>query len=224
MPGAAIVVSAYMAKQSASKSSRMAAAGTAAGIAQREKFFEIGREQLAPYVEIGTEALGKIRSVFLEGNMDEFFESPDYQFNLEQGEQALERKQAAKGSRFGGGSIKEALKFSQGLASGEFNNFFNRLKSLADTGQAAAAGVATTAAGAGQSIASMTQAGGNTQAEIEMARSRGEQQTVGNVVSLAQYNDMLKRLNPEGQPIARQPAGRADNAPSNTRTWLEATN
>lgn len=208
MPAAvATVAAAYMSSRSAKSAARMSLAGTREGIAQRERFFQLGREQLAPYVEVGTEALNKIRSVFLEGNMDEFYDSPDYQFSLEQGEQALERKQSASGSRFGGGAIKEALKFSQGLASGEFNNFFNRLKSLADMGGNAAAGVANTAADAGQSIASMTTAGANTQAEIEMARNRANQGTVSNLTSLYQYNQMLDRLNPQqtNQPMNAQP-------------------
>lgn len=46
---------------------------------------------------------------------------PGYQFNLQQGEQALARQQAAKGNYFSGAALKEAQKFGQGLADNTFN-------------------------------------------------------------------------------------------------------
>lgn len=211
MPAAAaVVVSAYMSSQSAKSASRMALAGTREGIAQRERFFQIGREQLAPYVEAGNEALEKIKSIFLEGNMDEFYESPDYQFNLEQGEKALERKQGQKGSRYGGGAIKEALKYAQGNASGEFNNFFNRLKSISDAGQNAAAGVATTANSVGAGIAQMNQQSGVNQGNIALNQGQSMNQAIqgglSNYTTQQSYNDMMAQINqPTAQPTT-QPA------------------
>lgn len=51
---------------------------------------------------------------------------PGYQFRLQQGEEGIERSQAARGGRFGGAALKELERFRQGLASQEFNNFTNR--------------------------------------------------------------------------------------------------
>lgn len=67
---------------------------------------------------------------------------PSYQFRLGQGQQALERSQAAKGM-LGSGNILQALQdYGQGMASTEYQNQYNRLLPLtgATTGSPAAAG------------------------------------------------------------------------------------
>lgn len=66
-----------------------------------------------------------------------FFASPDYQFNLEQGQQAIDRSAAARGGLLSGRAVKEGTRFASGLASGEFGNYFNRLANLAGIGQTA---------------------------------------------------------------------------------------
>ena len=179
MPAAAVslIGTAYAASSSASASksaSRTLAQGTADTLAQQEKFFNIAQENLAPYREMGTEAVDKMRSVFIEGNMDEFYESADYKFNLEQGEQALSRKQSAAGSQYGGAALKEALQYSQGVASNEYGNFFNRLNSMTQTGQAAAAGTASAAMQTGASTGQTIQSGAVNQANIGMQGAQSE--------------------------------------------------
>lgn len=51
---------------------------------------------------------------------------PGYQFQLQQGEQALERGQAARGKVFSGEALKAAQDYGQGLASTSFNEANNR--------------------------------------------------------------------------------------------------
>jgi len=51
---------------------------------------------------------------------------PGYQFNLSQGNQALDRQQLAKGGYFSGNALKEAQTFGQGLADNTYNTAFNR--------------------------------------------------------------------------------------------------
>lgn len=55
-----------------------------------------------------------------------FEQDPGFQFRQQQGEQALERSQAAQGGRVSGESLKALSEFNQGLASQEFQNFQNR--------------------------------------------------------------------------------------------------
>lgn len=51
---------------------------------------------------------------------------PGYQFQLQQGEQALARSQAARGNLFSGSALKAAQDYGQGLAGTSFDNANNR--------------------------------------------------------------------------------------------------
>lgn len=63
-----------------------------------------------------------------------FYESPDYQFALQQGQLGIDRTQSARGNLFSGGAGKELNRFNSGLASQQFGNYTNRLASLAGIG------------------------------------------------------------------------------------------
>lgn len=121
-----------------------------------------------------------------------FKESPDYQFRLKEGENALMRGQAARGKLLSGEGVKEGLNFASNLASGEFGNFMtraggywsdyaNRLAAIAGVGQTATnQGVA-----AGQNFASntgnMLMAGGANQANAMLAGGAIQAGGFGNI-------------------------------------------
>lgn len=84
-------------------------------------------------------------------SLSDFQQSPDYQFNLQQGQMAIDKAANAKGNLYAPQTLQDISKFSQGLASNEFmnaynmfnqdnNNLFGRLNSLSGAGQSAAAG------------------------------------------------------------------------------------
>lgn len=58
-------------------------------------------------------------------SMADFIASPDYQFRLEQGQNAIDRAGSARGNFYSGGALKEAAKFGSDLAAGEYNNARN---------------------------------------------------------------------------------------------------
>src|SRR5262249_15311890 len=51
---------------------------------------------------------------------------PGFQFRLKQGQQALERSAAARGSLLTGGTMKDLTNYAQDYASNEYNNVYNR--------------------------------------------------------------------------------------------------
>lgn len=53
-------------------------------------------------------------------------EDPGYQFRLQQGQKAIERAAAAKGGRLGGSTLKELMRYGQGLASEEAGESYGR--------------------------------------------------------------------------------------------------
>jgi hypothetical protein len=72
---------------------------------------------------------------------------PSYGFRFAEGQKALERSAASKGTLLTGGTLKALAAYGQGLASTEFGNIFNRNYQLAGLGLNAA----QSAAGAGSS-------------------------------------------------------------------------
>lgn len=70
--------------------------------------------------------------------MGQFFQSPDYQFRMNEAMRALTARNAALGIQDSGAAQKAALQQSGNLASGEFNNYANRLSAMAGVGQTAA--------------------------------------------------------------------------------------
>lgn len=72
------------------------------------------------------------------GNLSSFFQSPDYQFRQNEQVRALTARNAALGIQDSGAAQRSALEYSGNLASGEFNNYANRLSALAGVGQTAA--------------------------------------------------------------------------------------
>lgn len=73
------------------------------------------------------EALSKYQPyVDAKFNPGDLTQDPGYQFRLQQGEQAIGRQQAAKGSYFSGGALKAAQDYGQGLADSTYNDAYNR--------------------------------------------------------------------------------------------------
>lgn len=82
-------------------------------------------------------------------NLSAFWASPDYQFRLDEAMRGLTARNAALGIQDSGAAQRSALTLAGNQASGELNNYVNRLSSLAGVGQTAAANQAA----AGQNFA-----------------------------------------------------------------------
>jgi hypothetical protein len=72
------------------------------------------------------------------GQYDTFWQSPDYQYRMNEQMRALTARNSALGIQDSGAAQLSALRASGNLASGEFNNYANRLSALAGVGQTAA--------------------------------------------------------------------------------------
>lgn len=68
---------------------------------------------------------------------DAFRATPGYQFQLDEGNKAIERGAAARGLRLSGGTLKGLQQYGQGLADTTYGDYFNRLAGIAGTGQTA---------------------------------------------------------------------------------------
>jgi hypothetical protein len=91
-------------------------------------------------------------------SMSDFTSDPGYQFRMDQGQQALERSAAARGGLMSGAALKDTARFSQGLASQDYQAAFDRFKS----NQASKINPLQSISGAGQTASNaLGQAGQN---------------------------------------------------------------
>lgn len=115
-------------------------AQTALGEYRRQ--FDIGQENLSPWLEAGQGALG-MQQDFLglsggdaqQAAYDNYAESPGQKFLRDRGEKATMRHYAGIGG-LGGGGVRSALnKQGIGWAAQDFGNYYNRLAGMSNTGQ-----------------------------------------------------------------------------------------
>lgn len=110
---------------------------TQQSIDEQKREFDINQANQAPWLNAGKGALSQMQALN-GGDFSSFTQSPDYQFALDQGQGALDRDAAARGSLYSGGHSTDVMKFAQGLASQNYNNYYNRLAGLAGVGQTSA--------------------------------------------------------------------------------------
>ena len=138
--------------------------------------------RFAPYQEQGEYATQQIREGLDTGTLggsftpDQYLESPDYQFQLEQGNQALDRTQAARGNLYSGQAIKEASRFQQGLARQGYQDAYNRWLQTQQNRYGQLSGQQNIGYGAagGQNVIGLNE--GNNMADATMARRYAQDQ------------------------------------------------
>jgi hypothetical protein len=144
----------YGASQQASAAKSAAkdqTAGQMAAIAEQKRQYDQSRADEMPYMQAGQSNLaqmGKLDS----GDFSSFFASPDYNFTLQQGINASDAGAAARGGLYSGGHSADLMNYGQGLASQQYNSFYNKLAGIANLGQDATARTGALGAGAANQI------------------------------------------------------------------------
>ena len=140
-------------------------------LALQREIWEKQQADYKPYLEQGTYGINTLGNLMKSGAgqlnnpLDLYLKSkglaggrfdtnnPAYQFQLKQGQQALDRSSAARGMGYSGAQMKASQQYGQGMASqeydkqynrasGEFGDYFNRLAGLSQGGQQAAGSMA----------------------------------------------------------------------------------
>lgn len=124
---------------------RQEGAANAANQAQANMFefqkdiYQDRRDDTALQREVGDKMLRKLYknsgkdSIFnRDFTMKDFNADPGYQFRMEEGQKALERSAAARGGLNSTRAMRDLSRFSQGLASQEYQNAYNRFTSEQD--------------------------------------------------------------------------------------------
>jgi hypothetical protein len=105
-------------------------------------------------------------------DMSVFFQSPDYQFNLQEGQQGIDRSAAARGGLLSGAAVKAGTRFASGLASREYSSFVDRLMQQAGLGTTGIGASAAAGANAASNIGNAYMNAGNTRANAYMQQGQ----------------------------------------------------
>lgn len=137
-----------------------------------------------------------------------FQTDPGYQFDLTQGEKAVDNSAAARGLGTSGAEIKGATQYATGLADNAYSSFYNRLSGLANTGQTAIQTVANAGAGAASGEAQTVASGQNQLNQIGSAGASG----LGTAInSLGNNSAVLNALNSYGSSTSPATASVVNN-------------
>lgn len=130
---------------------------------------------------------------------------PGYQFGLDQGQQALDRRAAAAGGYFSGAALKGATRYAQDYAGTKYQDAFNRdaankdrtfnyLSGLSGSGQNAAAQTGTTGTQIASQVANNTSAMGNALGASAIAGGNAWSNAINGGINGYQQNQITQAL------------------------------
>lgn len=189
--GAALIGAVSSSNAANSAASTQSNAAALASKTSQDQYDQTRADQ-APWRQAGMGALTQMQDPKYQQNfsMSDFQQDPGYAFRMQQGQQAIERSAAARGGLNSGATMKALDTYSQGLGSQEyqsaydrFNNdrttTYNRLASLAGTGQTATAQTDAAGAANAQNISNNTMGAANAQSAATMAGANAINSAVG---------------------------------------------
>lgn len=140
---AGVVGGALISSSAEGKAAEAQVTAAETSITEQRRQFDITREDLAPWLQTGQEALGQYSGLLgvggdgpgTEAMQEGLRQYPGYQFALEEGIGAIEKSSAARGLTQSGQTLKDLTAYGQGLASSNFENYMNRLQGLSGVGQ-----------------------------------------------------------------------------------------
>lgn len=254
IPIGAAIVGGVIASSGAKSAAKAQAAASdramASDAAVKDQQIALQREQMAqsqknqqPWLDAGGTGLTRLQqllglqaggadngSAMRNFSAQDFQSDPGYQFRMDQGQQALERSAAARGGLMSGAALKDTARFSQGLASQDYQSAFDRfqtnranklnpLQSLANVGQTTANNLGAAGQNAangmssalGQFGASQNQnitGAGNARASGYIARGNALNSALSQGANMYQQNQLMGQLgNQFGNQFANNNAG-----------------
>lgn len=137
-----------------------------------------------------------------------FQASPGYQYELQQGQKAVDNSASARGLGVSGAEIKGSEANAEGLASTDYNNFYNRLAGIAGTGQTAIQTVANAGANAANQNGQTVASGQNQLNQISSGQASGISTELN---SLGNNSAVLNALNSYGSTTSPGTASVVNN-------------
>lgn len=137
------LISGFMGSSAATQASQTQAQATDKATALQAATLEQARNDSMPWMKAGADALAQYQGELglsktgVGGTpfVSQFTTTPDYQFQVQEGEKGVMNNLAGLGMKNSGAALKELTKFREGLASTTRGNYLTRLSNLATGGQ-----------------------------------------------------------------------------------------
>ena len=196
-------------------------AATRDAIAENRRQADRSYTDQAPYRAAGVGALGQYQAELNKPTTAaDVMSDPGYQFGLDQGQQALDRKFAASGGRFSGAMLKEASRFNAGTAAGGYSAAYqrgqdrlNRLASLAGLGQTSTQASAAAGANSTNAISGLIAQQGINGGSAQLAQGN----IWGNAAN--QIGALYGRYSNQGPSTTTQPYNNGNSSGSDQFGW-----
>lgn len=204
------VVSGVMQSSAASDAAGAQTAAANQANATQMNMFNTTQANLKPYMTQGAMAIGNIANQRANGTLGGNFTNadlnanmaPNYAFQLQQGQQALQNSQAADSGVLSGAALKGMQNFTQNTAAGAYQQAYNnwlsnqnlnygQMMGLASLGENAAAMAGNNAVQTGQSIGQNMIGAGNAQAAGMIGGANALSGAIGNATGYMGLNNML---------------------------------
>ena len=198
-------------------------AAAAASLAENQRQFNIGQQNLAPWLRSGRAALGEQTALMglggdTEGAMRSLQTSPGYQFRMGQGQNQLTSGLSARGGMGSGKGMAAGQRFAQGFASNEYGNRLAQLGGMSSAGLQTGQGMANLGSQFGQNQGNIMQNSANAQGAAGIAGANATQSGIlgGVQAGLGMYNAMTA---PQQNTLSSLSATPNWNAPNDT--WMQ---
>jgi hypothetical protein len=173
-----VVVGSVIQSQATRSAASSQSDATAAAVGENARQYDTTRSDFAPYREAGTKALGQLQTEMdLPVTSTDVMTDPGYQFGLDQGQKALDRKAAAGGGRISGAALKAASEYGTNYATTGYTAAYqrrqdrlNRLAALAGVGQSATGSTAAAGSNTATANSNLLTAQGNASGAAALAQ------------------------------------------------------
>lgn len=202
------------------------AANTQAGAANNANATQLymynqNQSNMAPYLASGQQGLSELQSAMpdltRQFTMNDFQQDPGYQFQLQQGEQAMQRSAAASGMLNSTGTEQNLNNYAQGMANTDYqqalSNFttnqqqrYNMLSGMAGMGLGSATQLGNMGQQAANGMSAAQMASGNAQASGIMGQANAVSGGLGMAANGLQSGMMMNSLKPNPVATPTQPA------------------
>lgn len=202
-----------------------AASDAAAGQAQaaheanqmQQHMYDQTRADQEPWRQAGIKALGGMQDADFQRDFTgaDFTKDPGYDFRMQQGMKGVENSAAARGGLLSGRTAKALTQYGQDFASNEYNNAynrfnadrdrrFNRLSSLAGTGQTATNSVNAAGMNSANNMGNNTMGAANAAGAAGMAGANAWGNTLSGLGRAGSDAVMMNHYFPGGKSVATQ--------------------
>ena len=200
--GGSSIASGLIGSRASKKAAEQQASAIREAAAIQERMYQQQRADLAPYRDIGYQSLKDItdQKPYLTGRFEDYrseYLDPSMAFRLGIGEQTTQRAANVGGGALSGNTLRALQDYSQGLASTEYSNAFNRfqtergniyntLANIAGMGQGAVNTGVQAGQATAQSLGQLAVGGGQAQAAGTIGAANAIAGGIGGVGNAAQ--------------------------------------